>query len=94
MLFFLLVADNTSMKLSRLPLFVTAKVHSLCTDEQTRDQLHALGIIPGSTITPVMLTPFGTPVIFEVMGTRVALRPEEVAEIVVVELAHENKHVS
>ena len=42
-----------------------------------------LGIVPGTTIVPIFISPFGDPKAFEVRGTLLAIRNKDASKIVV-----------
>lgn len=71
------------LPLNKVPLNQTALVVSLNEQCEIRDRMLALGITPGSEITPVFRSPFADPTAFLIKNTLIALRKKDSAAIIV-----------
>lgn len=72
--------NNLLKKSSRLPELLpgtTAVIGSLSGDDGLTLRLKETGFTPGTKITVVMKTPFGDPLLYDIRGTRIALRKAE-----------------
>ena len=69
------------MTLSDLTNRQTAFVSTIDGSPSLRIRLEELGFVPGQEVTRVYATPGGTPIIFSMLGQRVALRSSEAALI-------------
>lgn len=67
--------------LDRLPLATEAYIHSLDISGSARQRLSDLGFVAGNRIVPVLKSPLGDPVAYLVMGSIIALRQEDAANI-------------
>ncbi len=69
--------------LNKLSLNKTAKIESLnCTGINHR-RLLDLGLVKGTKITPVLISPSGDPTAYEVRGSVIALRSEDSSKIII-----------
>ena len=64
-------------KLTTLSKGTTATVKSLEGDDVVTMRLRETGFTPGTAVTMVMKAPFGDPLLYDLRGTRIALRKEE-----------------
>ncbi len=64
------------IQLNKLPINSTGKVEELNCDGNLRRRMLDLGIVKGTNIIPVLKSPFGDPIAFEIRGSIVALRKE------------------
>ena len=64
------------IQLNKLPINSTGKVEELNCDGNLRRRMLDLGIVKGTNIIPVLKSPFGDPIAFEIRGSVVALRKE------------------
>ena len=62
--------------LNRLPINCTGKVEKLNFEGDLRRRMLDLGIVKGTNIIPVLKSPFGDPIAFEIRGSVIALRKE------------------
>jgi ferrous iron transport protein A len=65
-----------NIHLNELPLNCRGKVEKLNCDGNVRRRLLDLGIVKGTNIVPVLKSPLGDPIAFEIRGSIVALRDE------------------
>ena len=70
--------------LNTLCLNQSAKIYDICCQGPIRRRLLDLGIIKGTTILPVLKSPSGDPIAFEIRGTIIALRKEDSSLIKVI----------
>ena len=59
------------------------KVVELLVEGLARRRLLDLGLLPGTEVTPVMRSPLGTPMAYDIRGSVLALRPEDTVKITV-----------
>ena len=64
------------IQLNKLPINSTGKVEELNCEGNLRRRMLDLGIVKGTNIIPVLKSPFGDPIAFEIRGSIVALRKE------------------
>lgn len=69
------------MTLNNLEIGQSAIVKSILNKSQERRRLVDLGILPGTVIENVMLSPLGDPVAYRVRNSVIALRCEQAALI-------------
>ncbi len=62
------------MSLDKLPINIVGKVNDIKCVEGIKRRLLDLGIIKGTKIEPVLLSPSGDPRAFSVRGTLIAIR--------------------
>ena len=72
------------MRLDRLLLGQYAKIVEIKADEDIKRRLMDLGMVRGTKIRPVLISPAGDPVAYEVRGAVVALR-NRISSLVIVE---------
>lgn len=65
------------MNLSDLPLNKKGVIKSLNCNASIKRRLLDLGLVPGTTITPVFTSPFGEPTAFEFRNTTISIRIED-----------------
>lgn len=71
------------MTLSDLPLNKTGIITSLNCNENIKRRLLDLGLIEGTTITPLLVSPSSDPKAFEIRDTIIAIRKEDTSKIYV-----------
>lgn len=71
------------ISLNNLPLKQTGFVVSLSDESSIKRRLLDLGIIKGTKITPILISPSGSPTAFEIRGCLIALRDEDSKNIYV-----------
>lgn len=71
------------VSLNNLPLMQTGFVDSLSDESSIKRRLLDLGIIKGTKITPILISPSGDPTAFEIRGCLIALRGEDSKNIYV-----------
>lgn len=62
--------------LNNLPINCKGVVENLNCDGNLRRRMLDLGIVKGTNIIPVLKSPFGDPIAFEIRGSIIALRKE------------------
>lgn len=72
------------MSLDKLPINIVGKVNDIKCVEGIKRRLLDLGIIEGTKIEPVLLSPSGDPRAFSVRGTLIAIRKEDAENIEVI----------
>ena len=72
------------MSLDKLPINIVGKVNDIKCVEGIKRRLIDLGIIKGTKIEPVLLSPSGDPRAFSVRGTLIAIRKEDAENIEVI----------
>lgn len=65
------------MNLNELPLNTVGIIDALNCNGNIRRRLLDLGLVKGTTITPVFKSPSGDPTAFEIRKTLIALRKED-----------------
>lgn len=63
--------------LNKLPLGTSAKILDVNCSSNVKRRFLDLGFIKNTNITPVLKSPSGDPVAFEIRGTTIAIREEE-----------------
>ncbi len=69
------------VNLSQLPLNKSGIIQELKCQGNTRRRLLDMGLVKGTKITPVLISPSKDPRAFEVRGTIIAIRKEDASEI-------------
>ncbi len=77
---------NQLKRLDQLPLEQSAEIVAIETDEDIKRRLMDLGMIYGTLVKSVLVSPAGDPVAYEVRGATVALRKQISSLIVVKEV--------
>lgn len=72
------------MSLDKLPINIVGKVNDIKCVEEIKRRLLDLGIIKGTKIEPILLSPSGDPRAFSVRGTLIAIRKEDAENIEVI----------
>ena len=70
--------------LNSLSLNTTAQIESLNCSGSVRRRLLDLGLVKGTKITPVFISPSGDPTAYEVRGSVIALREDDSKRIQIV----------
>ena len=70
-----------SVALSKLPLRTPATVRAIGGARPVRRRLLELGLVPGTLVTVVGVSPLGDPLELEVRGSRLSLRKKEALSI-------------
>lgn len=70
-----------NIHLNKLPINCEGKVEGLNFDGDIRRRMLDLGIIKGTKIMPILKSPFGDPIAFEIRGSIIALR-SEISELI------------
>ena len=65
------------MTLDKLELYTTGYIQNLSCNENIKRRLLDLGLINGTSITPIFISPSGDPTAFEIRGTVIAIRVED-----------------
>ncbi|MBQ9415072.1 MAG: ferrous iron transport protein A [Clostridia bacterium] len=73
---------GTLQPLSALPLGQTGVVQTVAASDMTR-RFWDLGLIPGTAVTPLLVSPSGDPVAYAFRGTVIALRRQDAAAVLV-----------
>ena len=74
---------NKVQTLRELPLGRTAAIASLTAPQPERERLLSLGFIPRSLVRPVLESPWGDPVAYEICGAVIALRRTDAGQILI-----------
>ena len=74
---------NDVKPLHELPLGRTATIAALNAPHSERERLLSLGFIPGSLVRPVLESPWGDPVAYEICGAVIALRRTDAGQILI-----------
>lgn len=72
------------MSLDKLPINIVGKVNDIKCVEGIKRRLLDLGIIKGTKIEPILLSPSGDPRAFSVRGTLIAIRKEDAENIEII----------
>lgn len=77
--------ENTKIiNLSQLPLNQNGKIEKINCDESIKRRLLDLGLVKGTNIVPVLISPSGDPRAFSVRGSIIAIRKEDTENIKVI----------
>ena len=72
------------INLSQLPLNKNGKIEKINCDESIKRRLLDLGLVKGTNIVPILISPSGDPRAFSVRGSIIAIRKEDTENIKVV----------
>ena len=75
--------NSTIITLDQLPINQTGIILDLNCNHSIKKRLLDLGLIPGTSITPVFTSPFGEPTAFEFRNTIVSIRNNDTSHIFV-----------
>ncbi|HCS74738.1 MAG TPA: ferrous iron transport protein A [Clostridiales bacterium] len=75
--------DNGLISLEKLSLGSIGRVKELITEGVARRRMLDLGLIHDTIIKPLMKSPAGDPIAYEIRGAVIALRSEEASKILV-----------
>ena len=67
--------------LNQLPLNKSGKINKIECDEGIKRRLLDMGLVKGTEITPILISPSGDPRAFLVRGTIIAIREEDAKNI-------------
>ena len=70
-----------NIHLNNLPINCRGKVEKINCDGNIRRRMLDLGIVKGTNIIPVLKSPFGDPIAFEIRGSIISLR-REISELI------------
>lgn len=73
------------MKLNELEINKTGRILKINCKKDIRRRLLDLGMIKGTKITPVLISPSGDPKAFDIRGTLIAIREEDTKLIDILE---------
>ena len=71
------------MTLNKLPLNHTGTVTNIYCDSSIKNRFLDLGLIPGTNITPVFISPLKDPIAYEFRGNIIAIRKDEAEHIII-----------
>ncbi len=71
------------ISLSELPIGKSAVVSSLLAEGITRRRMMDLGLVPGTRVTAVRISPAGDPKAYKIRGAIIALRRTEGSKVLV-----------
>ena len=74
-----------SISLYKLPMHSHGKIENLNCTGPIKRRLLDLGLIKGTSITPILKSPSGDPIAYEVRGSVIALR-KEISECIFVKI--------
>ena len=69
------------INLSQLPLNKSGKIKNINCDEGIKRRLLDMGLVKGTEIMPILISPSGDPRAFLVRGTIIAIRKEDAKNI-------------
>ena len=69
--------NSNTITLDKLPLNKTGKIHKLNCIGNIRRRMLDLGLVNGTNITPILISPSGDPTAFEFRGSLIAIRKED-----------------
>ena len=69
--------NSKLISLNKLPLSQTGIIESINPSSNIKRRLLDLGIITGTRIKPVLISPFGDPTAFEIRGFLISIREED-----------------
>lgn len=69
-------------KLSQLPLNQNGRIEKVKCDEGIKRRLLDMGLVKGTNIKPILISPSGDPRAFFVRGTIIAIRDEDAQNII------------
>ena len=72
-----------NIKLNTLPIHHDGIIENLNCDDTIRRRFLDLGLIKGTTITPIFISPSGDPTAYQVRGSVIAIRKEDSKNITV-----------
>ena len=72
---------ETITTLDQLPLKQNGKIEKIECDERTKRRLLDMGLVKGTNIEPILISPSGDPRAFIVRGTIIAIRKEDAKDI-------------
>lgn len=75
--------DKNLFTLDQLPTGTLGKVRGLAANGTIRRRMLDLGLIHNTAVMPLIKSPAGDPIAYEIRGTVIALRSEESSQIVV-----------
>ncbi len=67
----------TNSSLDKLDINKCAKISTISCNGDLKRRLLDLGLVNGTTIKPILKSPIGNPIAYEVRGTTIALRKED-----------------
>lgn len=73
------------MKLNELEINKTGKIFEINCQNDVKRRLLDLGMIKGTKVTPVLISPSGDPKAFDIRGTLIAIREEDTKLIDILE---------
>jgi len=75
--------DSECKTLAEIKVGQRAKVVDILVEGLTRRRLLDLGLLPGTEVRAVMRSPLGTPMVYNIRGSMLALRSEDASNITV-----------
>ena len=70
--------------LNKLPIDTEARIESLNCQGSLRRRFLDLGMIPGTKIKPILKSPSGDPIAYEIRGAVIALRKEDSDQVSII----------
>lgn len=74
---------NESLTLNTLKPLQSAKIIKMINADNIRRRLHEIGLIEGTSVTCLFVSPVGDPAAYLIRGAVIALRSEDTSEIVI-----------
>ena len=76
--------DSVLTSLDKVSIKKTVYIEDIIDDSNIKTRLLSMGIVKGSTITPIFSSPLADPIAYETEGMLIALRKEEAKLIKVI----------
>lgn len=73
--------ENNLIPLSQLPIGTLGKVKKLIMEGSKRRRMLDLGLVYNTVVKPIIKSPAGDPIAYEIRGAIIALRSEESSKI-------------
>lgn len=83
--------NGNFLTLNQLPIGSFGKVKELIIDGSVRRRMLDLGLIHNTIVKPLIKSPAGDPVAYEIRGAVIALRSEEASQILVESVPQEKQ---
>ena len=77
------MSSNQTLRLCCLPRGVPATVVSVEGGDEVAQRLNDLGLVPGTRLEMLTVAPLGDPILFRLLGYRLALRRDESERVLV-----------
>lgn len=79
----LCMTQDQDIRLCCLPRGANATIVAVEGSDEVARRLGDLGLVPGTSVQMLTVAPFGDPILFRLLGYRLALRKDEAARVLV-----------